>query len=64
MGSDVGSIATGRLSKRLIGNSVSVKAQPLGSDPGTLNTSLIITGQRSGAVFVVPITVKYMYNVV
>ena len=64
MGSDVGSIATGRLSKRLIGNSVSVKAQPLGSDPGTLNTSLIITGQRSGAIFVVPISVKYIYNAV
>ena len=62
MGSVIGDETTGRLSKRLIGNSVSVKAQPLSSTPGELKTSLIITGQRSGAVYVVPITVKYIYN--
>ena len=62
MGSQIGDEATGRLSKRLIGKSVSVKAQPLAPSPGILKTSLIITGQSSGAIFVVPITVKYVYN--
>ena len=62
MGSELGDETTGRLSKRLIGTSVSVKAQPLSPTPGELKTSLIITGQSSGAIFVVPITVKYVYN--
>ena len=51
---------TGRLSKKIVGvKEVSVKAQPLGPTPGVLKTSMIITGQRSGAIFVVPIAVKY-----
>ena len=56
---DTVNIQTGRLSKQVIGREVKVIAKPIGPNPGTLKTSLIIIGQNSGAIFVIPITVTY-----
>jgi len=55
-GSDV---ETGRLTKQVISREIKITAKPIGPSPGILKTSLIITGQNSGAIFVVPITVTY-----
>ena len=55
-GSDV---ETGRITKQVISREVKVTAKPIGPNPGELKTSLIITGQSSGAILVVPITVIY-----
>ena len=47
---------TGRSSKKVISRTATIRTQPL-----TVNrqTSIIITGQMSGAIYVVPIEVKY-----
>ena len=50
---------TGRLTKQVISREIKITANPIGPNPGILKTSLIITGQNSGAIFVVPITVTY-----
>ena len=50
---------TGRLTKQVISREIKITAKPIGPNPGILKTSLIITGQNSGAIFVVPITVTY-----
>ena len=57
--SDGSYVETGRITKQVISKEVKVTAKPIGPNPGTLKTSLIITGQNSGAIFVVPITVTY-----
>ena len=59
-GSDV---ETGRLTKQVISREIKITANPIGPNPGILKTSLIITGQNSGAIFVVPITVTYIDEV-
>ena len=53
---------TGRLTKQVISREIKVTAKPIGPTPGILKTSLIITGQDSGAIFVVPITVTYNFT--
>tara|TARA_Y100000310_G_C20620804_1_gene783178 strand:- start:374 stop:1039 length:666 start_codon:yes stop_codon:yes gene_type:complete len=57
--SDGSYVETGRITKQVISREVKVTAKPIGPNPGELKTSLIITGQNSGAIFVVPITVTY-----
>ena len=50
---------TGRLSKKVISRVATIRTQTL-----TFNreTSIIITGQRSGAVYVLPVAVNYVNN--
>jgi len=52
-------VETGRITKQVICREIKITAKPIGPNPGILKTSLIITGQNSGAIFVVPITVTY-----
>ena len=52
-------VETGRITKQVICREIKITAKPIGPSPGILKTSLIITGQNSGAIFVVPITVTY-----
>ncbi|MAG27791.1 hypothetical protein CMI47_19860 [Candidatus Pacearchaeota archaeon] len=53
-------VETGRITKQVISREVKLTSKPIGPNPGILKTSLIITGQNSGAIFVVPITVTYV----
>tara|TARA_Y100000310_G_scaffold229031_1_gene231402 strand:- start:57 stop:728 length:672 start_codon:yes stop_codon:yes gene_type:complete len=53
-------VETGRITKQVISREIKVTAKPIGPNPGELKTSLIITGQKSGAIFVVPITVTFI----
>ena len=57
--SDGSYVETGRITKQVISKEVKVTAKPIGPNPGILKTSLVIIGQNSGAIFVVPITVTY-----
>ena len=54
-----GTDLTGRITTQVIGREAKITAGKIGPIPGTLKTSLIITGQSSGAIFVVPITVVF-----
>ena len=54
---------TGRLSKKVIGTVATIKTgMGVATMPYERETSIIITGQMSGAVYVLPIKVKYRDN--
>ena len=59
---DVGAIygeETGRLSKKIVSNDVTIRSQAITAAMGYRETSIIITGQQSGAVYVLPVRVNY-----
>mgnify|MGYP003995672863 FL=1 len=59
---DIGAVyneESGRLSKKVVSRVSTIKSQMLTSNR---ETSIIITGQMSGAIYVLPIEVKYVDN--
>ena len=61
---DVGAVyneETGRLSKKVVGEEVSIQTT-VGTVGTSRETSIIITGQMSGAIYVFPVKVNYVDN--
>ena len=61
---DVGAVyneETGRLSKKVVGEEVAIQTT-IGTVGTSRETSIIITGQKSGAIYVFPVKVNYVDN--
>ncbi len=61
---DVGAVyneETGRLSKKVVGEEVAIQTT-IGTVGTSRETSIIITGQMSGAIYVLPVKVNYVDN--
>ena len=61
---DIGAVyneETGRLSKKVVGEEVAIQTT-IGTVGTSRETSIIITGQKSGAIYVLPIKVDYLDN--
>jgi hypothetical protein len=61
---DIGAVyneETGRLSKKVVGEEVSIQTT-VGTVGTSRETSIIITGQSSGAIYVFPVKVNYVDN--
>ena len=61
---DIGAVyneETGRLSKKVVGEEVSIQTT-VGTVGTSRETSIIITGQMSGAIYVFPVKVNYVDN--
>ena len=61
---DVGAVyneETGRLSKKVVGEEVAIQTT-IGTVGTSRETSIIITGQMSGAIYVFPVKVNYVDN--
>ena len=52
---------SGRLSKKVVGRVATIRTA-IGTVGTSRETSIIITGQMSGAIFVVPVKVNYVNN--
>jgi hypothetical protein len=53
---------TGRLSKKILSRVATIGTQPITASQGSRETSIIITGQMSGAIYVFPVRVNYVDN--
>jgi hypothetical protein len=60
---DVGAVygeETGRLTKKIVSRDATIRTQSITAAMGYRETSIIITGQQSGAVYVLPVRVNYV----
>ena len=53
---------SGRLSKKILSRVATIGTQPITASQGSRETSIIITGQMSGAIYVFPVRVNYVDN--
>ena len=53
---------SGRLSKKILSRVATIGTQPITAAQGYRETSIIITGQMSGAIYVFPVRVNYVDN--